>query len=455
MSARLPQWLFGTVLLLLGHSAFAQTPCNASASWFTNPSFPTEIADNGQTDCVFHQFAWQAFIDVVQARPSGLREFESWMPDYGIFVPAGTPVTPWGQQPNAPCSTNALADAKNAKKLFLRPRVPKGPGAPSDDQATGDPLYDQQKQVVYYSIWVNKTEYTFITECDFNNTTCITSAPATTALPAGSVELKAAWRVFTGAPPTDMYTIQGVVGDTCQPVTMGLVGFHLVANTPDHPEFIWATFEHNRNAPDCTNPQTPPAAGWSFNNPSCNTTNCPPNQNKVNPTQVCRVAPQGGGSTDNTSAIVALNASVQSTLQGLIKSSPGKYDNMAIWLNYQMTGNVWTRDGALPPNSGNIAGSVENANTTLETFIQGGNHNCFTCHTQTQFVSSTKGPMGFPTGAPANFSHLWGFAQQTGGCGNGKGPLPAACPVKTSTSAVKKATESAKEAVKKQVEKKK
>jgi len=91
----------------------------------------------------------------------------------------------------------------------------------------------------------------------------------------------------------------------------------------------------------------------------------------------------------------------------------------------------------------------------LETFIQGGNHNCFTCHTQTQFVSSTKGPMGFPTGAPANFSHLWGFAQQTGGCGNGKGPLPAACPVKTSTSAVKKATESAKEAVKKQVEKKK
>ena len=137
MSARLPQWLFGTVLLLLGHSAFAQTPCNASASWFTSPSFPTEVADNGQTDCVFHQFAWQAFIDVVQARPSGLREFETWMPDYGIFVPAGTPVTPWGQQPNAPCSTNALADAKNAKKLFLRPRVPKGPGAPSDDQATG------------------------------------------------------------------------------------------------------------------------------------------------------------------------------------------------------------------------------------------------------------------------------------------------------------------------------
>lgn len=430
MSARRTQWLSGAALLFLGQAAFAQTPCNASASWFTSPSFPTDVSGGGQTDCQFHQFAWQAFIDVVQPAAGGGREFESWMPEYGIFVPAGTPVTPWGQQPSAPCSASPKAKAADARKLFLRPRVPKGAGvdAGSDDQATGDPLYDQNKNVVYYSMWVNQTEYDFITSCDFNNTTCITSAPNTTALPAGSVELKAAWRTFSGAAPKNMYTIQGVVGDSCQPVTMGLVGFHLVVNTPTHPEFIWATFEHNSNAPDCTNPQSPPAGGWSFNNPSCSTADCPPNQNKVNPTQVCRVAPQGGGSTDNTSAMIALNSSVQSTLLGLIKSSP-KYANMAVWLNYQMTGNLWTVDGALPPNPRNFAGSTENANTTLETFIQGNGNNCFTCHTQKQFVNG-KTPMGFPNGAPANFSHLWGFAQQTGGCGNGKGPLPAACPIK-------------------------
>ena len=441
MTVRLTQWLSAAALLCLGQLAHAQTPCNASASWFTSPSFPSEVAGGGNTDCVFHQFAWQAFIDVVQPAAGGGRTFENWMPEYGVFVPSGTAITPWGQQPSAPCSSNAKALAVNAKKLFLRPRVPKGLGVVdggSDDQATGDPLYDQQKNVVYYSMWINQTEYNFIANCDFNNTTCITSAPATTALPAGSTELKASWRTFASNPPKDMYTIQGVVGETCQPITMGLVGFHLVTNTPDHPEFIWATFEHNSNAPNCTNPQPTPAGGWSFNNPQCSAANCPPNQKNVNPTQVCRVAPQGGGSTNNTSAMIALNASVQSTLQGLIKAQPDQYANMAIWLNYQMTGNLWTVDGALPPTAKNFAGSIENSNTTLETFAQGSGNNCFHCHTQAQYVNTgvkPPVPMGFRTGAPANFSHLWGFAQQTGGCGNGKGPLPTSCPIKNGNTA--------------------
>lgn len=453
MSVRTTQWLSAAALACFGQFAYAQTPCNASAGWFTSPSFPTEVASGGTTDCVFHQFAWQAFLDVVQPASGGGREFEDWMPEYGIFVPAGTPITPWGQQPSAPCSASPKANARDAKKLFLRPRIAKSTGvdAGSDLQATQDPLYDQAKNVVYYSMWVNQAEYNFIASCDFNNTTCITSAPATTALPAGSTELKASWRTFSGEAPKDMYTIQGVVGSSCQPVTLGLVGFHLVTNTPDHPEFIWATFEHKSNAPNCTNPQPAPKGGWSFNNPACNSTSCPPNQTKVNPTQVCRVAPQGGGSSDNTSAMIALNASVQSTLAGLLKSQPGKFDNMAVWLNYEMTGNLWTRNGALPPTSGNMAGSIENSNTTLETFAQGPGNNCFSCHTQKQYVNGST-PMGFPNNAPANFSHLWGFAQQSGGCGNGKGPLPTSCPIKNGNSA--SVSDKVKDAVKKEAAKK-
>jgi len=436
VSARALLWVFAIALSLLGRPLFAQTsPCPASASWFTNPSFPTEIPNvSNPSNCDFHQFAWQAFIDVIQPA-SGGRTFETWMPDYGVFVPAGTPVTPWGQQPSAPCAAKA-ADAKLAKRLFLRPRIPKGAGfdPDSNQQATGNPLYDQAQQIVYYSIWINQTEYDFITQCDFNNTTCVTSAPATAGITAGAVEIKGSWRVFTGTPPSDMYTVQGVVGDTCQPVTLGLVGFHLVMNTPKHPEFIWATFEHYRNAPNCVNPQAPPTGGWSFNNPSCTGSNCTPNQPNVNPTQVCRIAPQGGGSSTNVLNIQAINTSVQQTLQKLIAGNPQRYGAMKIWLNYQMTGNLWTVNGALPPSSTNEAGSLLDANTTLETFIQGpdsqgNNQNCFTCHTQTQFVNSQGVAKGFPNGAPANFSHLWGFAQQTGGCNNGQGPLPAACPL--------------------------
>ena len=49
--------------------------------------------------------------------------FETWMPEYGIFVPAGTPITPWGQQPSAPCSAKAARAWniwKNRRKFSKR-----------------------------------------------------------------------------------------------------------------------------------------------------------------------------------------------------------------------------------------------------------------------------------------------------------------------------------------------
>ena len=33
--------------------------------------------------------------------------------------------------------------------------------------------------------------------------------------------------------------------------TLGLIGMHLVKSTPDHPEMIWATFEHKSNTTEC------------------------------------------------------------------------------------------------------------------------------------------------------------------------------------------------------------
>jgi hypothetical protein len=457
----------GLVGLVLCNGAAARAappaPCLASSSWFSAPTMPTEIGGGAAaTNCDFQQFAWQAFIDLVQPASGapGLRTFETFMPDYGIFVPPKTPVTPWGQQPPAPCGS-ASTDAKLTKHLFLRPRVAKGAGFDPDSttqaslpgETIANALYDQNKQVVYYSIWVNQTEYDFITRCNFNDTGCITSAPADTAITPGAIELKGSWRVFNGAAPKGMYSIRGVIGTSskagstsCKPVTLGLVGFHLVVNTPSHPEFIWATFEHRSNAPDCVNPQKAPPGGWSFNDPKCPASQCPPNQpdqpSKPTPNQVCRVAPQGGGEAANVGNIRAINASVHQTLAQLLLTDPAMYGAMAIWQNYDLTGNLWTLNGQLPPTGaqapggGNERGSLLAANTTLETFVQGRSpqgidQNCFTCHTQAQFVTGAGVKKGFPPGAPANFSHLWGFALRPSGCNGGKGPLPSTCPLNT------------------------
>jgi hypothetical protein len=435
--------------------------CVADSNWFTSPSFPLEVPQGGTTNCGFHQFAWQGFIDLVQpvAGQPTTRTFETFMPDYGMFVKPNVPVTPWGQQPPAPCGP---ATGQHAKRLFVRPRVPKGAGFDPDSQQQaglpggppGNVLYDQAQQVVHYSIAVNQAEYEFITLCNFNDTSCILSAPVTTAITPGAIEIKGSWRLLSGPPPKDMYTVQGIVAVdggkgaplSCKPVTLGLVGFHLVANTPLHPEFVWATFEHHRNAPDCTNPQPTPPGGWSFNNPKCPAGKpaCTPNQPLVKPTQVCRVAPRGGGSDENVTNIKVINASIHANLAALIASDPKRYGPMKIWQNYDLTGNVWTLNGQLPATAANERGSLLAANATLETFVQGQNaakenQNCFTCHTESQFVSKS-GPKGFVTGAPANLSHLWGFAQRNGGCDGGKGPLPTSCPVARAPLVPKKAT---------------
>jgi hypothetical protein len=42
-----------------------------------------------------------------------------------------------------------------------------------------------------------------------------------------------------------------------------LVGLHVVLTVKDHPEFVWATFEHVRNAPGLTSQASPPTVLWT------------------------------------------------------------------------------------------------------------------------------------------------------------------------------------------------
>ena len=417
--------MLGAALLALAfHAAPAVAQsCGASVAWFTNPSIPTEVSGGlNANNCAFHQLAWQAFAALIQPQTSGGVAFEGWMPDYGLFPTSGPP-TPWGQDPTTPCTGD---DPKARSRFVFRPRTPKlvaGAVNPnSTDQATGNPLIDQNGNVVYYEAWVNQTEYNFVTGCQFYDTSCIALAPANVALPPGSIELKTSWRILPG-PSSSYYTVQGQIGSNCQTVTLGLVGFHLVINTPDHPEFIWATFEHKSNAPDCSNTSAPPpAGGWSFYNPKCSTTDCPVNQPTTapTPTQVCRVTPQGGGDSQNVANIQAVNQSVYSTMQKLAAVDPTKYGYLNTWSNYFLAGNLWTNQGQLPPSSANEKGSTLNANTTMETFAQNTNGltNCFSCHQES-------GAFQQSNSAPANFSHLFFEAVETGACGGGK--LPAAC----------------------------
>lgn len=383
-----------------GAAALSGAPavCRASASWISNPTQPAEVAAS-ETFCDFYQFSWQWFLAQVSPAVNGERVFET-----NRLVDLN-PKTVSNQCALAPLTGRAMA----AK--LLAPRDLK-PVDFEEQQADGNPLYDQAGNVLYYNIWY--------------------SAPECNATAAGFVadtfEIKAAWRILPAADPT-YYTMTAVLpaaGGKTQEVTLGLVGFHLVNWTSKHPEFIWATFEHKSNAPLCAG--SSPATNWSLTSaaaaqclaanpvpsgqisPNCaqfkfnsaeGDTSTPPPPTDT-PDEVCRLyadgnqpgtSINGNDNAANALAIQQLNDQLVGA-NGLLTQLPPS-NAMAVWANYQMIGSLWTKNGAASgqppvvhggkpgdPNSPQ-RGSLELTNMTMETFEQGDSSpipNCFGCH---------------------------------------------------------------------------
>lgn len=78
----------------------------------------------------------------------------------------------------------------------------------------------------------------------------------------GAIVLKNAWMEMSDFNPGDYHTEELLVFTpafrnstgqaTCELKTMALVGMHIAHKTLNQPNWIWSTFEHVNNAPDCT-----------------------------------------------------------------------------------------------------------------------------------------------------------------------------------------------------------
>src|SRR5690606_11529005 len=118
-----------------------------------------------------------------------------------------------------------------------------------DQAGSGATIYDQNQNIVFYSVTFGRSL------CD---------APDSGNLPADTTELKIAWKVINDSEKTDHLWIEADVipseeGQPAMNETLGLSGYHLVRGTVEHPELVWASFEHKNNAPNCLNPDTAPA----------------------------------------------------------------------------------------------------------------------------------------------------------------------------------------------------
>lgn len=127
---------------------------------------------------------------------------------------------------------------------------------------SGDPVVAENGTFLRYEIMVNPTAYDWIVANDLYKAATLETWDGDLIFPDGSVVIKNAWLHLGGLPAGKFYTEELLVytapnlladpGDSCEKMTMALVGQHVATKTSAQPAWTWATFEHVYAAPDCT-----------------------------------------------------------------------------------------------------------------------------------------------------------------------------------------------------------
>lgn len=381
------------------------TLCKANPGWVSNPMPPDEVPDSGENFCDFYQFSWQWFLYLMSPSADNpeLRNFQ---------VASEYPVLQIGQDSCANPSNQPTFFVRTVKvddqdaEFVLPERI--------DQAGSKATIYDQSGNVVFYSV-------------SFGRSLC--DAPDSGNLPADTTELKLAWKVIAENEKPDYLWIEADVipsdaGEAPVAETLGLIGFHLVRGTVEHPELVWASFEHKTNAPNCINPDQTPGNGWAFLSENCQACLAQPDNQclqscqlneAVNhkalvgkPTEICRLFPEGSAAGDhkakeNIADVTALNTQFVGP-DGILTNLPE--DNpMAVVGNYFNIGALWVSDPNQPATTDNQRGSLQLANPVMETTFQGklqlsngeleastqGVVNCFGCHQYKPGDTATSG----------------------------------------------------------------
>lgn len=324
---------------------------------------------------------------------------------------------PWTSAPMplpSGCPANQLPVAPSFQPMILD-LVSKFSKFPSEvEQATNNPLIDQQGWYVTFDVRMDQSEYTYIQQNGYynaqNQITAVQgpqglakfpktgqesyfSPPLPTYAQYGALEVKAAWRVLVPNVdiPSRYFTQPGYFlqpdGVTCAgPFTFGLIGLHVLRLTPTTGgTWFWSTFEQVDNVavpsgitrpngspltPSLAQPNTPNGACTSSYNvaPPSVTGNIPFDGLNA-PVNVCQV------NYPIPSNLQQINQAWQTQLQG----TPFAY--------YQLDNTI---NPAASPSSGysfppisdpnNTVQTNTLANTSMETYFQEPGQSCLSCH---------------------------------------------------------------------------
>lgn len=391
----------------------ATSECLAPADWFTivnntrqtpHPNEgPNSVFANNETvtNCDFHQWSWQKFLyltNEVNGKP--------------FFISNLIQVTAEGKRldPSQGIVLRDTAQASSTTDILKTPNY-----------TSGVP----RSTTVYYSIFMDKLLYSTMLKYGPIAKKNPLQVKGIT-FPVGSLELKTSWIDASVLKDSSTYFVtEGVINGVKKRVA--LLGMHVVGVVQNHPEFIWATFEHENLAP---------AYDWSKATP---TTDAPvtstvdyPFFNKSSTATVKNITSKNGIYTDIFS-VYKYGVPVEKAMKGssnvtlYMKTSQDGSQNFnnistinqsvkkqlkGIWNNYFYNGSLWINTegydttqkqaallDSLASKLSNSApgkltrGSVAAYNITMETYVQAGFKpksihetsvenlvNCFFCH---------------------------------------------------------------------------
>ncbi|MBZ4044574.1 hypothetical protein [Flavobacterium hibisci] len=404
-------------------NSVAASECLAPANWFTIVNNtrqtpppnegPTSVFANNATvsNCDFHQWSWQKFLWLTN-EVNGVPFFMTNM----IQVNAA------GQKldPSNGIVLTDTAQASSTTDILKTPAVPKS-------------------ATVYYSIFMDNLLYSTMLKYGpiaKNDPSKIKEM----TFPVGSLELKTSWiDASILKDPSSYFVTQGVINGVKTKVA--LLGMHVVGVVENHPEFVWATFEHENLAP---------AYVWSKATP---TSDAPvtstvdyPFFNK-NSTATVKNITSGNGIYTDVFSLYKYGVPIEKAMKGsfnvqlFMKTSQNGSENLnnirtinqsvksqlqGIWNNYFYNGSIWINTAgyntpqqqaallnSLSYNLSNsepgklTRGSVAAYNITMETYVQAGFSptsihqtsvndlvNCFSCH-NTYYNTNNVSPLYF------------------------------------------------------------
>lgn len=387
--------------------------CLASASWFTkvdgvrkteapNEGGSSVFANNATvSNCDFHKWSWQKFLwltNEVDGQP--------------LFLDRLIQVSSSGEKMGQDNSTIILTDtaqASNNNDVLITPGYN---GKPSS--------------TVYYAMFMDTLMYNTMLKF----APMAKENPALVALktfPVGALEVKTSWIAVNALADTATYFVtDGVING--KKARVALLGMHVVGVVENHPEFIWATFQHENLAPLYDWKKATPtkdALVTSFSNY--------PFFNKASTATIKNITTDNGMYTDVFSVykygvpvekkLVDSNFDIQIYMETCQNGSEN-YNNIGrinesvkrklsgVWNSYSYNGAIWidthgyvgTKAQAKLLNSKSYhlsksnpseltRGSVAAYNVTMETYVQvgfapksihetkvGNLVNCFSCH---------------------------------------------------------------------------